>query len=318
MITRLKALFRRNLPAKIIAFIVAIILWLFVMNEQNPQIEGTFTVPVDMVNALEGYKITQNVKNVKIKVRGARSLFVSAEASDFKAYIDLTGYNSGDYETKIQAVLPQGFELVDIQPASTAVNLDKIIQREVHIDLIVTGTASPGLTVDKISQSMNTVLIEGPESRVNEIDRAVGYVGLAGNHEDFSLQVPLTAITSDGKALDDITILPRTVRVSVQLARGLARKIVSVHPVVGGVPPEGFVLVQVQADPTKIEAAGDATVLAKLTAIDTEPLSLTDLKQSDKRTVQLVLPDGVTVSNREVVVTFELKPKEEVKEKGSS
>lgn len=318
MITRLKTLFRRNLPAKIIAFIVAIILWLFVMNEQNPQIEGTFTVPIETVNAFDGYKITQDIKNVKIKVRGARSLFVSAEAGDFKAYIDLAGYNSGDHEIKIQTVLPQGFELVDVQPSSAAVNLDKIIQKEVHIDLIVTGTASPGLTVDKVIQSVNTVLVEGPESRVNEIDRVVGYVGLAGNHEDFSLQVPLTPITSDGKTIDDVTILPRSVQVSVQLARGLARKVVSVHPVVGGDLPEGLALVQVQAAPAKIEVAGDAVVLAKLTAIDTEPLSLADVKQNDKRTAQLVLPEGVTVSNREVVVTFELKPKEEIKEKGSA
>ena len=37
MMTRLRALFQRNLPAKIIALVVAVVLWLFVMNEQNPQ-----------------------------------------------------------------------------------------------------------------------------------------------------------------------------------------------------------------------------------------------------------------------------------------
>ena len=49
MMTRLRALIQRNLPAKIIALVVAVVLWLFVMNEQNPQIEGSFTVAVDLV-----------------------------------------------------------------------------------------------------------------------------------------------------------------------------------------------------------------------------------------------------------------------------
>ena len=54
---RIKSLFQRNLPAKIFALLVAIVLWFFVMNDQNPSIDGSFTVPLSVVNAPEGYKL---------------------------------------------------------------------------------------------------------------------------------------------------------------------------------------------------------------------------------------------------------------------
>ena len=313
MMTRLRALFQRNLPAKIIALAVAVVLWLFVMNEQNPQIEGSFTVAVDLRNVPEGYKVTQTEKSVKLKVRGARSFFVSAEPEGFKAYADLDGLDSGEHEVKVKAVLPQGFELVDAQPETVSVTLDKIVRRAVRIDLIVTGSASAGYTVGKISQSANTTVIEGPESRVAEVDRVIGYVGLSGNRDDFTLQVPLTPINSDGKAVDDVELLARTVEVSVQLARGLTRKIVSVHPVLDDVLPEGFTLGEVQVEPTKIEIAGDAALISKVASIDTEKIVISDMKESGKKIVHLAIPNGVAIPNREVTVTVELKPKAQAK-----
>ena len=215
MMTHLRMLFQRNLPAKLIALVVAVVLWLFVMNEQNPQIEGSFTVAVNLLNAPDGYKITQEEKSVKIKVRGARSFFVSAEPESFKAYADLAGLDSGEQRVKVKVVLPQGFELVDTQPENVSVTLDKIVRRSVRVDLIVTGSAAAGYTVAKISQAATSAVIEGPESRVSEVDRIIGYVGLSGNREDFITQVPLTPINSDGKAVEDVDLLSRFVEVSV-------------------------------------------------------------------------------------------------------
>ena len=114
MINRINSIFRRNLPAKILALCVAVILWVVVMNDQNPAIEGSFNVPLAVVNSPEGYKITKSEDSVKIKVRGPRSLFVTATADDFRAYVDLDGAQDGKQDCKVQTALPQGFELVEV------------------------------------------------------------------------------------------------------------------------------------------------------------------------------------------------------------
>ncbi len=309
MMTRIRLLFQRNLPAKIVALVVAVILWVFVMNDQNPSIDGSFVVPLKVVNAPDGYKISRSDENVKIRVRGARSLFVSASADDFKAYVDLNGAESGKVSVKVQTVLPQGFELIDTQPDMVTFTLDKIIQKKVAADLIVTGASAPGTTVAKVNQNITQVTIEGPESAIAEVARVIGYVGLSGNSADFSLTVPLTAVNADGKAVDEVKVIPQSTQVAVQLARGLTKKIVNITPIFAGDLANGYVVGGVRVDPSKIEIAGDASVIDPITAINTEKISLAGITKTSKKMVKLDLPEGITVTNKDVNVSIDITEK---------
>ena len=310
MMNRINSIFRRNLPAKIVALGVAVVLWVVVMSDQNPAIEGSFTVPVAVVNSPEGYKVTKSEDTVRIKVRGARSLFVSATADDFRAYVDLGGAEAGKQSYKVQTALPQGFELVEVQPETVEFNLDKIIQKQVRADVIVTGNSAPGTTVAKVTQASSIVTIEGPQSAVESVTRVVGYVGLSGNSTDFDLQVPLTALNADGREVHDVKVVPSVTEVTVQLARGLTKKIVTIHPVLDGSLPDDLTLSEVRTDPIKLEIAGESKVLAPLSSVDTEKIDLSKVTGSEKLTVRLNLPNGVTVTNTEISVNIVVKKKE--------
>ena len=310
MMNRINSIFRRNLPAKIVALGVAVVLWVVVMSDQNPAIEGSFTVPVAVVNSPEGYKVTKSEDTVKIKVRGARSLFVFATADDFRAYVDLGGAEAGKQSYKVQTALPQGFELVEVQPETVEFNLDKIIQKQVRADVIVTGNSAPGTTVAKVTQASSIVTIEGPQSAVESVTRVVGYVGLSGNSTDFDLQVPLTALNADGREVHDVKVVPSVTEVTVQLARGLTKKIVTIHPVLDGSLPDDLTLSEVRTDPIKLEIAGESKVLAPLSSVDTEKIDLSKVTGSEKLTVRLNLPNGVTVTNPEISVNIVVKKKE--------
>ena len=309
MMMRIKSLFQRNLPAKIFALLVAIVLWFFVMNDQNPSIDGSFTVPLNVVNAPEGYKISRSDDTIKIKVRGPRSLFVSAAASEFKAYVSLDGVEEGRNSIKVQTVLPQGFERVEASPDVVTVTVEKIVQRQVKVDLIVTGASAQGTTVAKVEQNVSSVTVEGPKSSVDEVARVIGYVGLSGNKEDFNISVPLTAVNSDGREVEDVRVTPKSAEASVQLARGLSKKVVEIKPVFSGELPAGYVLDRVRIDPSKIEIAGASTILDSLTAIDTEKIPLATETKSFHKEVQLELPEGVTVTNKKVNVNIDIAEK---------
>jgi YbbR domain-containing protein len=298
-----------NLPAKIIAIVVAVILWLFVMNDQNPSISGSFTVPVTVMNAPDGYKISYAEDKVKIKVRGPRSLFVNADTDEFKAYIDLDGVSDGKQAVKVQTILPQGLELVSTSSDTIDVMLDRIVQHRMPVDLIVTGAPVPGSTVAKVVKSVQYVTIEGPESAIANVARVIGYVGVSGNATDFSLEVPLSAVNSDGKAVDGVRVIPSSVKASVQLARGLTKKIVTIKPIFSGDLPDGFLVGNVRVDPSKIEIAGEASLIEGIDTINTENISLAKMKKNTKKVVKLDLPEGITVTNRDVSVSVEISEK---------
>ena len=309
MISRMRNIVQHNLPAKILALVIAVILWGYVMNDQNPSIESTYTVQIDVVNAPEGYKITKDAASVKLRVRGPRSLFVSASESDFKAYVDLSKVEEGKHAVKVQTVLPQGFELVEAKPDTVTFTLDRIVQKKMKAEFIVTGATAPGTTVAHIEPSVETVTIEGAASDIKEVTRVIGYVGLAGNGDDFSLKVPLTAINADGREVAGVTVKPASAEVSVQLARGLMKKIVTVKPVLGDGLASGYEVSSVKTDPVKIEVAGPENILSKLTSIETQKISLDGLTKTTDENVQLAPPDGVTVTNSSVTVHIEIKAK---------
>lgn len=315
MIERLQNLVRRNLPAKILCFLMALVLWGYVMNDQNPSIEGTFSVPLTVINAPEGYKVSQATGAVKMKVRGPRSLFVNTTEADFDAYVDLDSAGDGRKAYKVHTIMPQGFELVELAPEAVEVTLDKIDSRQFAAELIVTGATAPGTTVAKVTQSTAKVTVEGPKSLLDEVSRVIGYVGLSGNGTDFTLQVPLTPINVDGREVSGVMVKPSSIQADVQLARGLTKKVVNINPVTAGAMHAGLVLAGVKVDPVKIEIAGTEEALAQIASVDTEPVNIADIGKSTSRKVQLVLPEGVTVTNKEVTVYLEVKKANEAVKK---
>ena len=312
MISSLRHMIQHNLAAKIVALVVAVVLWGYVMNDQNPAIESSFTVQVQLRNAPDGYKITQGTPTVKVKVRAARSLFVNSSAEDFKAYVDLKDAENGKHSYKVHVETPQGFEVVEENPGSIDVTLDRIIERRVRATINVNGVPAPGVTVAKVNQASSKVVIEGPESAVNEVDRVIGYIGLNGNNDsDFAVQVPLTPINVDGREVQGVTVNPTSMYVTVQMARGLRTKIVTVKPALTGSLNGELELVSAKVDPVKIEIAGDEAKTSTVSSLSTEPISLADVTKNMDKTVKLILPDGVTVTNPDVVVHLVVKAKED-------
>lgn len=302
--------FRKNLPEKCLALVVAIGCWIFVMNDQNPQIENTYTVPISITNAPEGYQISKDVENVKMRVRAPRSLFSNIDETNFKAYVDLNGVDSGMQELQIQTVLPSGFELVSLGPTKITLNVDKIEQKQVPVRLNLSGIPGDGKVVASVDQSLQDITVEGPVSILNQVTAAVGYIGVNGNTENFSVTVPLIAVNDKDKEIEGIHLLSKTVDVSIILARGLNTKVIDIKPTLMSDLPNDYILKSVRVEPEKIEVSGNIDIIGNMTYLSTENISLAEMSAPTKKTVKLVIPDGVTASVQEAVVTVEITKKD--------
>lgn len=311
MITRLEHIFRRNLFAKIAAIVCAVILWSYVMNEQDPAIENTYTVEIAAVNEPEGYHITQGEKKVQLKVRAQRSLFASLSADDFRAYVDLADAKDGTQQLRIQTMLPKGVELISARPDSIEVTLDKMVTKSIRVEYVTTGAVAQGSAFVGITPKVQYVSVYGPESILTDATRVIGYVGLSGRNDSFSDNVTFTAVGEDGNTLKDVEITPQNADVRVQITRGLIRKVVGIHVVTAKDLDPSLKLISTIADPEKIEIAGTEDKLAGVSTIETMPISLADVKGDTQLPGKLVLPDGISVTNPNITVKFEVKAKEQ-------
>lgn len=305
----LQNLFRKNLPVKILALIASIIMWGYVMNEENPSVNGRYTVPVEIINAPEGYDVNMGVREVTLKVRAPRSLMAAAHESDFKAVIDLSGDTEGEYDEKIRTVIPQGFELLGMSDDTVHVTMEALIAHGVPVDIVVNGKAAQGMELGEITPAQQYVNVYGPRHLVDSIVKASGKIKLADNNSDFTMRVKLTAITADGENINNLAVLPGELDVTVQLVPGEGKKIVPVKPTVSGILPEGYVLGEVTVQPNQVELAGANKTLADIKNVDTVPVSLHGITSTLDKDVELSLPEGIASTVKKVTLHIVIKSK---------
>ena len=305
----LQNLFRKNLPVKILALIASIIMWGYVMNEENPSVNGRYTVPVEIINAPEGYDVNMGVREVTLKVRAPRSLMAAAHESDFKAVIDLSGDTEGEYDEKIRTVIPQGFELLGMSDDTVHVTMEALIAHGVPVDIVVNGKAAHGMELGEITPSQQYVNVYGPRHLVDSIVKASGKIKLADNNSDFTMRVKLTAVTADGENINNLAVLPGELDVTVQLVPGEGKKIVPVKPAVSGILPDGYVLGEVTVQPNQVELAGANKTLADIKNVDTVPVSLHGVTSTLDKDVELSLPEGIASTVKKVTLHIVIKSK---------
>ena len=111
--TQILDIFRRNLLKKLIALVAAFFMWVFVMADQDPEIEGVYNVPLTISNAPYEFIALYEDKTVQIETRAPRSNFAKYDANAFRVYANLENLSEGEYQITPQVVMPQGFELIE-------------------------------------------------------------------------------------------------------------------------------------------------------------------------------------------------------------
>jgi len=309
MMNRIQNLFRRNLPAKILALLGAVVLWFFVMNEQNPSVNSTFTVPIYTVNEPAGYTVKLSVSSVTVKVRAPRASLTATKADDFKAYVDLAEAVEGTNTIKVRTVVPQGFEVVDISDDTVDVTMESIIDKQLPVDIQVTGNTGARSVLDKIIADTNYVVVSGPRSHVDRVTRVVGYLNLANNTADFRVHVKLTPVDDNGSIVDSVTLATSEVDVTAKILSGVDKKVLPIKPVYRGTPDKAYVVAGTSVKPDKVEITGKVELLEKLADISTEPVVIEEAKADVIKEVNLVLPDGIISPSKEVTVKVQIKKK---------
>lgn len=294
--------FRRNLLKKIIALVVAFIMWIFVMNDQDPPIEDDYDVPLTISNQpYELIPIFQE-KIIKIRVRAPRSYFVKYDTNAFRVYANLDGLGEGVHQIDPQVITPQGFELVDKTPESVRITLDPLIERRMPIEILTTGNIAQDAAVKEINKSIDSVTVVGPKSFVERVDKVFGTLSLNNNASSFETQVPMNAVDSKGDALPPtVHVVPSVITVDVNVESGVRKRIVPVIPDLR--VADGWELVKITSDPPQVEIAGTESAISSIIMIRTVPFTVQTGQRVFKGTLKLDIPEGVTIPVEEVNVT---------------
>lgn len=162
----------RNWPSKILALVLALILWYFVVGEERAEVG--LTVPLVLVNIPRDLVVVNNVTHgIDIRVNGPRSLVRSLSAEGLSKTLDLSNTRPGSVTFSISAEgipLPRGVTITRIHPTQVTVVLEKQVRKTVSIRPKLKGRPEKGYEVHSVTVRPEQVEISGPEKALEGID----------------------------------------------------------------------------------------------------------------------------------------------------
>ncbi|MEK7096515.1 MAG: CdaR family protein [Patescibacteria group bacterium] len=285
-----------NFAIKIICFLAAASLWVYVSASQNAVAKFPSSIPIKVINAPSGLVAVYDQKTVDLKIMAEPSVWRQLSNKSFSAYIDLSGATEGTFELPLNVVCSvPNVTIAEKTPSSIIVSLEPIITKDVTINKKIEGNAGEGLVAGNIDLTPDKVSAKGAKSLIDNLNEATVIIGLNGETEDFSRNVPVVAIDEKGEIISDISFNPEQVKAEVPIVRASNNKTVGIKVVVSGVPKNGSYLSSIVATPSTVDITGPSSVLSSINYIETYGIDLSTIDSTDTKDVNLNLPDGIAL-----------------------
>jgi YbbR domain-containing protein len=303
-----------NIGLKIASILMAMALWLVVVNMDNPNVPRTYTIPVTVVNAeiVENmgkvYEIKENNNKATFTVTGKRSILDKMGPDDFAATADLQQIDlSQESEIKLVPIevtaLKNRTQLdIDRRTVNLSITLEDLKKEQLPITVQTFGEPADGYAIgDNITTEPNLLTFSGPASVVSRISKVVARVNVQGATSDVSSDVGLEFFDEVGYVVesDQVRLEQEIVNVSVEV---LATKNVPVRCIVSGTPKEGYKFQDVVFEPKEVWIKGKEKDLNEVPYIEIkEELSVEGLDQNTEVTCEVapLLPEGVSLIKEE-------------------
>ncbi len=303
---KLGRLIINNFGLKVLAVVLAIVLWLAIVNVADPDKVATFTVPVEIVNAEyledEGktYEVLDNTDYISFTVTGPRSIVETLTENDFRAIANMS--NIDDSMSMVPIILtPTAYSSqLEITNRETylLVSVENLVTSEFGINIEVSGSPVRNCFVDEVEVSPGVVSVTGPESLVDEISYAEIIVDVSGADESFTSTEPIYLMNENDNTVEDESLTSDITEADVTVTV-IEEKEVPISFVVTGIPEEGYWYTDPEYDVTSILIQGDPDVIDEIDSLSFSAPSLNvDGVSSDVSvTVRLAdsLPEGVAL-----------------------
>jgi YbbR domain-containing protein len=232
----LRGLLFDNLGLKLVALLLAVLVYLNVFTERPATLMVSFPIRItDLADSLSLSGPTPAA--IQVELRGTGKHLIRLQVTQPPMNVSLAGVGIGRYERALgpeDLPLPEGVELgVDrmVSPRTLELQVDRRIERELPVAVSVEGKPSSGVLWDgSFEIRPSKVTVSGPESVLNGLDTVhVSAVSLAGRHDTLRVAVQAVGLPPWCE------LKSGRVEVFVPLEQGVTRR----FPVAVGTPAGG-------------------------------------------------------------------------------
>ena len=292
---------RNKTVAKIIALLMAIIVWVAVIVTQDPEeTSPTIHIPITWMNEeiLEqnGFAFMgANVETASVTVRGYRSI-INSYSDDIALQVNVNINAAGRQYVAITPVLPIGaaLEIVSIRPAGVVINVEEIITRSHQINIAYSGDKLPNTEPGNIVQHPERIEISGARSLVEQVQYVeveIPFHQISRVSSRFTREI--LVLDADRNPIPNLALTTRFAGVDIMLYDVME---IPISLEILGEVSAKHIVTEISV-PQTVRVRGTRAELATLERIEAEPIDITGVERTSSLRVEFVLPDGLALAS---------------------
>lgn len=167
----------RNLGIKLVAIVLAILVWAMVAGKEHSLFEQSLDINVEYINASSNVDVSSvRPDKVRVVVRGTTKELQKLKAEDFQIKFDLKGITETtrlNYFTEDYLQYPENMKPISIHPRMIEITVKEFLTREVPIRVRYRGNLKPGIILQDRKLVPEKVKIFGYKSEISTIDEVI-------------------------------------------------------------------------------------------------------------------------------------------------
>lgn len=290
--------FSRNTSPKILSLVFAIVFWIFVMDQVNPEMTRQIDyVHIELLGIQEleakGYEIMgERDFVVNVKLKGRRNEIIEISKNDIQITADLgdlkNGLQSVTLEHKIDV---EDIIITDVSRKSVSIDIDAIVRQPVDVKVIIEGSVPSGYEREDMILSPQQVFIKGPESYVETVTSIRGLMNINNATEDVTKDLAVVAVDKNGETVTGIEVETNYVSVTIPISKVMD---VGIEVSYEGQVKSGYELISVSVLPTTANVRGARDDINALKFIETETIDISGRTDSFDVYKAVIIPNGIT------------------------
>ena len=300
-----KWLKENDIPIKTLSLLVAILLWFYVMDSQDPDmtqpfydVEVQYTGLSNLSDA--GLIITEgNTATVDIRITGKLSDLLGFSRTDIRATVDVSSITvPGEYERTYLVTLTNNRLTYTRVTQRVTFTVDRVATRSIPVQIAIQGEPAEGYVLGGHSLTPEAVTVEGPEQVLAQIDHAAAVYDVSGATSSVNTVLDYTLVNEAGDPIDMTFITLEQPTVDFELQVHQSGEI----PLTVDIVPYGYItddMIDCHIEPESIRISGDPEVVSTTNQINLGSISIRQLLEDNvtELTMPIILPNGVTTDS---------------------
>ncbi len=282
----------------VLALIVAIVLWSYVLVDVNQSSTETVKgVPITIINedeleANDLVILSTDYQKVNITYSCQRTFSGKIKDSEFSVTADVEGLKKGSHKVKLFISAPDDVSVENINIPKITVTIDELVTVEKTVTPIIDNSDGDETEPNILQVSDDTVSVKGAKSLVDQVTTMNAVLDASKVETEMkSFTVPLVAVDAEGNEIENVQPSKKNVSLTAVLFN---KKTVDLEVNVEGLESSDFQ--RNVSVPKTITIKGRDSVLANIDKITCQTVNLEDVYEDTEIAITPILPSGVSLA----------------------